>query len=72
MISVGVIKTDNHAKSSKLPDKEQRAQYCNQENQQTVGLVHFSHNPEKNIIIISEKKLPATWAAHSSCVHDSC
>ena len=32
---------------AKLPDRGQRAQYCNQENQQTAGPVHFFHNPKK-------------------------
>ena len=32
---------------AKLPDREQQAQYCNQENQQTAGPVHFFHNPKR-------------------------
>lgn len=39
----------DHCKTmyARLPDTEQQAQYCNQENQQTAEPVHFFHNPKK-------------------------
>ena len=46
---------------AKLPDKEQQAQYCNQENQQTAEPVHFFHNPKKASKSDSMKSILQYW-----------